>query len=118
MDCAAMMVDFQLVAKVMLGVFILLGIVSLVMTIRVLTRKPEPNPTKLAATERSLLLSSWVLMPIVGNAINVPVGDQPEGAGTTMPHSDIVPDHECNGEIDRRQRYEIRHEDWVIELPN
>jgi hypothetical protein len=65
-----MMVDFQLVAKVMLGVFILLGIVSLVMTIRVLTRKPEPNPTKLAATERSLLLSSWVLIPIVGNAIN------------------------------------------------
>jgi hypothetical protein len=38
-------------------------------------------------------------MPIVGNAINVPVADQPEGAGTTMPHSDIVPEHECNGEL-------------------
>jgi hypothetical protein len=99
MDWAAMMVDFQLFAKVMLGVFILFGIVSPVMTIDLLTRKPEPNPAKLAATKRSLLLSSWVLMPIVGNAINVPVGDQPEGAGTTMPHSDIVPEHECNGEL-------------------
>jgi hypothetical protein len=65
-----MMVDSQLFAKVMLGVFILLGIVSLVITIRVLMRKPEPSRTKLAATKGSLLLSSWLLIPIVGNAIN------------------------------------------------
>jgi hypothetical protein len=56
-------------AKVMLGIFVALGIFSVVMTARLFLRAPEANPTKLAAAKRSLLFSSWLAIPIIGNAI-------------------------------------------------
>lgn len=60
-------------AKVMLGIFTVLAISSVVMTIRLLLRKPEPSPTKLASAKRSLLFSSWILIPVVGNAVRAVV---------------------------------------------
>jgi len=58
-------------AKVMLSIFVGLGIFSVVMTVRVLLRKSEPNPAQLAAAKRTLLSSSWILIPVVGTAVNV-----------------------------------------------
>jgi hypothetical protein len=50
-------------AKVILGIF------SVVMTLRLFRRPPEPNVQKLAAAKRTLMLSSWLAIPIVGNAV-------------------------------------------------
>jgi len=58
-----------LYAKVMLGIFIALGIFAIVMTVRLFLRAPEASATKLAATKRSLIFSSWLAIPIIGNAI-------------------------------------------------
>lgn len=59
----------MMVAKIMLGVFGGLGVLSLAMTVRLLQRPAEPNPAKLVATKRSLLLSSWIMVAVVGNTI-------------------------------------------------
>jgi len=59
----------MLYAKVMLGVFGALGIFSLVMTVRLFLRPPEANTAKLTAAKRSLIFSSWLAIPILGNAI-------------------------------------------------
>ena len=60
--------EIMVYAKVMLGIFIALGIFSVVMMARLFLRAPEANPTKLA-TKRSLIFSSWLAIPIIGNAI-------------------------------------------------
>lgn len=56
-------------AEIMLGIFGGLGIFAIVMTLRLFMRPAEPSAVKLAATKRTLMLSSWLLIPIVGNAI-------------------------------------------------
>jgi hypothetical protein len=56
-------------AKVMLGIFGGLGILSVVVTVRLSRRPPEPSAVKLAAAKRTLMLSSWVAIPIIGNAV-------------------------------------------------
>ncbi|HTS08403.1 MAG TPA: hypothetical protein VMP68_22725 [Candidatus Eisenbacteria bacterium] len=56
-------------AKVMLGIFGALGIFAIGMTVRLFMRPPEPSTVKLAATKRTLMLSSWLVIPIVGNAV-------------------------------------------------
>ena len=61
--------ELMLYAKVILGVFIALGIISVVMTARLFLRAPEANATKLAAAKRSLIFSSWLAIPIIGNGI-------------------------------------------------
>ena len=57
-------------AKVMLTVFIGLGIFALAMMVRSFFRPLEPTPDKLAATKKSLLVSSWVLFAAIAGAIN------------------------------------------------
>jgi len=57
-------------AKFMLAVFTGLGIWSLVITVRTIRRKAEPDPNRLAAAKRSLLLSPWVMFAAVAGAIN------------------------------------------------
>jgi asparagine N-glycosylation enzyme membrane subunit Stt3 len=47
-----------------------LVVCSIVLTVRTLRRKAEPNTKKLAAAKRSLVLSSWVFLPAIGNAVN------------------------------------------------
>ena len=59
----------MLYAKVMLGVFVALGIFSVVMTVRLFLQPPEGTPAKLATAKRNLILSSWLAIPILGNAI-------------------------------------------------
>ena len=61
--------ELMVYAKVMLGVFIALGIYSVVMAARLFLRAPEASTAKLATAKRSLVLSSWLAIPIVGNAI-------------------------------------------------
>ena len=57
-------------AKVMLAIFIGLGIFSLAMMVRSFFRPLEPTREKLAATKKSLVLNSWVLFAALANAIN------------------------------------------------
>jgi hypothetical protein len=57
-------------AKFMLTGFAGLGIWSIVLTVRTLRKDAEPDTKKLAATKRSLLLSSWVTLAGIGNAVN------------------------------------------------
>jgi hypothetical protein len=57
--------ELMVYAKVMLGIFIALGILSVVMTARLFLRAPQANATKLAAAKRSLLFSSWLAIPII-----------------------------------------------------
>jgi hypothetical protein len=59
----------MLYAKVMLGVFVALGVFSIVMTVRLFLRPPDVTAAKLAAAKRSLIFSSWLAIPILGNAI-------------------------------------------------
>jgi hypothetical protein len=59
-----------IVAKIMLAVFTGLGIWSLAMTVQTIRKKAEPDPKKLAAAKRSLLLCSWVVFAAIAGAIN------------------------------------------------
>jgi hypothetical protein len=61
--------ELMLYAKMMLGVFGALGIFSVVMTVRLFLRPPEANTAKLATAKRTLIFSSWLVIPILGNAI-------------------------------------------------
>ena len=54
-------------AKLMLTGFAGLGTWSIVLTVRTLRKDAEPDTKKLAATKRSLLLSSWVPLAGIGN---------------------------------------------------
>jgi hypothetical protein len=60
---------FMVYAKVMLAVFIGLGIYSLAVTFRSFFRPLEPSAEKLAATKKALLLSSWVLFAACASAL-------------------------------------------------
>ena len=57
-------------ATFMGAVFTGLGILAIVKTVQTLRKDAEPDTKKLAAAKRGLLLSSWVLLPAVGGAIN------------------------------------------------
>jgi hypothetical protein len=61
--------ELMLYAKVMLGVFVALGIFSVVMTVRLFLRPPEASTAKLATAKRRLIFSSWLAVPILGNEI-------------------------------------------------
>ena len=61
--------ELMVYAKVMLGIFIALGIFSVLMTARLVLRAPEANAARLAAAKRSLMFSSWLAIPILGTAI-------------------------------------------------
>ena len=57
-------------AKVMLAIFVGLSIWSLLAMVRSFYRPLDATPEKLAASRKALLLSSWVMLAAVGNAIN------------------------------------------------
>jgi hypothetical protein len=61
--------ELAVFAKIMLGIFGALGIFAIVVTVRLFMRPAEPSAAKLAATKRTLMLSSWLVIPIVGNAV-------------------------------------------------
>lgn len=56
-------------AWVMLTFFGCLGVFSLVMAMRRFSRPVEANPEKLAATKKTLMLSSWLLLAAFANAV-------------------------------------------------
>lgn len=61
---------FMVYAKVMLVIFIGLGIFSLALMVRSFFRSLAPTPKKLAATKKALVLSSWILFAAFASAIN------------------------------------------------
>jgi hypothetical protein len=56
-------------AKVMLAIFIGLGIFSLAAMVRSFFRPLEATPEKLAAGKKSLMLCSWILVAAFASAV-------------------------------------------------
>jgi hypothetical protein len=63
-------------AKVMLAIFIGLGIFSLTALFRSFFRPLEPTPKKLAATKKAFLVSSWILFAALANAVRAVISEQ------------------------------------------
>ncbi len=65
-----------LYAKVMLGVFIALGLYSLTAMVRSFYRPLDPTPEKAKALKKALMLNCWVLFAAVAIAINAMISKQ------------------------------------------
>lgn len=68
--------ELMVFARVMLAIFVSLGIWSLVAMVRSFYRPLDATPEKLAALRKSLLFSSWIMFAAIATAINALVSKQ------------------------------------------